>query len=150
MSNAVEHVFKLQTGWDGGRNDTGEISCENLKTTISIPKEMDGPGIGTNPDELLLSAAAGCYLISLAAMLERSDIKAKLVLQSDGIVQVENNIFTYKKIVHHIEILLQHDANESHVRLANRLALKAEENCMISRALRGNVEVQVDCSIKSL
>lgn len=149
MSNAVEHVFKLQTGWEGGRNDTGEISCGNLKTTISIPKEMDGPGIGTNPDELLLSAAAGCYMISLAAMLERSGIKAKLVLQSDGIVQVENNIFTYKKIVHHIEILL-HDANESHVRLANRLALKAEENCMISRALRGNVEVLVDCSIKSL
>ncbi|MEK9199285.1 SACOL1771 family peroxiredoxin [Ureibacillus sp. 179-F W5.1 NHS] len=149
MSNAVEHVFKLQTGWDGGRNDTGEIACENLKTTISIPKEMDGPGIGTNPDELLLSAAAGCYMISLAAMLERSDIKARLSLQSDGVVQVENNIFTYKRIIHHIEIFL-HEANESNVRLANRLAMKAEENCMISRALRGNVEVQVDCSIKSL
>ncbi|RNC98108.1 SACOL1771 family peroxiredoxin [Lysinibacillus halotolerans] len=149
MSNAVEHVFKLQTGWDGGRNDTGEIACENLKTTISIPKEMDGPGIGTNPDELLLSAAAGCYMISLAAILERSDIKARLSLQSDGVVQVENNIFTYKRIIHHIEIFL-HEANESNVRLANRLAMKAEENCMISRALRGNVEVQVDCSIKSL
>lgn len=149
MSNAVEHVFKLLTGWDGGRNDTGEIACENLKTTISIPKEMDGPGIGTNPDELLLSAAAGCYIISLAAMLERSDIKARLSLQSDGVVQVENNIFTYKKIIHHIEIFLQ-DASDSNIRLANRLALKAEENCMISRALRGNVEVQVDCSIKSM
>ena len=35
---------------------------------------MDGPGIGTNPDEMLLGAAATCYIITLAAMLERSGI----------------------------------------------------------------------------
>ncbi len=36
---------------------------------------MDGPGVGTNPDEMLLGAAATCYIITLAAMLERSNIK---------------------------------------------------------------------------
>ncbi|QCR33420.1 SACOL1771 family peroxiredoxin [Lysinibacillus sp. SGAir0095] len=146
MSNKVEHIFKLQTSWDGGRNDSSEIHCENLKSTISIPREMDGPGIGTNPDELLLSAAASCYIISLAAMLERSNVKARLVLQSDGIVQVENNIFTYKQIIHHIEIFLQ-DGSDSNKRIARRLALKAEETCMISKALKGNVEITVDCKI---
>ncbi|MCM3388121.1 SACOL1771 family peroxiredoxin [Ureibacillus chungkukjangi] len=146
MANKVEHIFKLQTSWDGGRNDTGEIHCEKLQTTMSIPKEMGGPGIGTNPDELLLSAAASCYIISLAAMLERSNVKARLVLQSDGIVQVENNIFTYKQIIHHIEVFL-HEKNESHMRIARRLALKAEETCMISKALRGNVDIAVDCKI---
>ena len=146
MANKVEHVFKLQTSWNGGRNDTGEIHCEKLQTTMSIPVEMGGPGIGTNPDELLLSAAASCYIISLAAMLERSDVKARLVLQSDGIVQVENNIFTYKKIIHHIEIFLKENS-DSHKRIANRLALKAEETCMISKALRGNVEITVNCKI---
>lgn len=146
MSNSVEHIFKLQTSWDGGRNDTGEIRCENLKTTVSIPKEMDGPGIGTNPDELLLSAAATCYIISLAAMMERSNVKASLTLQSDGVVQVENNIFTYKQIIHHIEIFLE-EASESNKRIAERLALKAEDSCMISKALRGNVEITVDCKI---
>ncbi|MFC7687921.1 SACOL1771 family peroxiredoxin [Ureibacillus sp. GCM10028918] len=146
MSNKIEHIFKLQTSWDGGRNDTGEIYSGNLKTTISIPREMNGPGIGTNPDELLLSAAASCYIISLAAMLERSDVKARLYLQSDAIVQVENNIFTYKQIIHHIEIVLQEPC-DSKKRIAKRLAVKAEESCMISKALRGNVEIIVDCKI---
>lgn len=146
MSNRVEHIFKLQTTWDGGRNDASEIHCENLSTTVSIPREMGGPGIGTNPDELLLSAAATCYIISLAAMLERSNVKARLLLQSDGIVHVENNIFTYKQIIHHIEIYLQ-EASESNKRIAERLALKAEQSCMISKALRGNVEITVDCKI---
>ncbi|HWK24656.1 MAG TPA: SACOL1771 family peroxiredoxin [Ureibacillus sp.] len=146
MANSVEHIFKLQTSWDGGRNDTGEIHCEKLKTTMSIPSEMGGPGIGTNPDELLLSAAASCYIISLAAMLERSNVKSRLSLQSEGIVQVENNVFTYKKIIHHIEITLQ-EVSDSNKRIAERLALKAEESCMISRALRGNVVVTVDCTI---
>ncbi|MDN4492948.1 SACOL1771 family peroxiredoxin [Ureibacillus aquaedulcis] len=146
MSNKVEHIFKLQTSWAGGRNDTGQIHCGNLETTMSIPREMNGPGIGTNPDELLLSAAASCYIISLAAMLERSNVVARLSLQSDGIVEVENNIFTYKQIIHHIEILLE-EPSESNKRIAKRLAIKAEESCMISKALRGNVEVIVDCKI---
>lgn len=146
MSNKVEHIFKLQTSWSGGRNDTGEIHCENLKTTISIPREMSGPGVGTNPDELLLSAAASCYIISLAAMLERSNVNARLSLQSDGIVQVENNIFTYKQIIHHVDIFLQ-ELSDSNKRIAKRLAIKAEESCMISKALRGNVEIIVDCKI---
>jgi peroxiredoxin-like protein len=34
-------------------------------TKISIPKEMNGPGIGTNPDEMLLGAASTCYIIYL-------------------------------------------------------------------------------------
>ena len=147
MDKCIEHIFKYQTHWNGGRNAHGEIVCGNLNTLISIPKEMDGPGIGTNPDELLLSAAASCFIISLAAMLERSNIKAQLSLQSEGIVHVENNIFTYKAIKHFVEIYLE-EYTESHIRIANRLTKKAEESCMITRALKGNVEVSATCVVK--
>lgn len=33
---------------------------------------LGGQGEGTNPDELLVSAASSCYIISLAATLEKS------------------------------------------------------------------------------
>ena len=63
---------------------------------------MDGPGIGTNPDEMLLGAAATCYIITLAAMLERSGIKKEaLHMNSEAIVDVTKGIFTYQKIIHH-------------------------------------------------
>ncbi len=52
----ARHHFHLKASWDGGRNGQGTIEAGNLKQTISIPKEMDGPGVGTNPDEMLIGA----------------------------------------------------------------------------------------------
>lgn len=71
----ADHHFYLKANWPGNRNDVGTIESGNLITSISIPKEMDGPGEGTNPDEMLLGAAATCYIITLAAMMERSGLE---------------------------------------------------------------------------
>lgn len=73
----AEHHFHLKANWPGLRNDIGTIESGNLKTQISIPQEMDGPGVGTNPDEMLLGAAATCFIITLAAMMERSNLNKK-------------------------------------------------------------------------
>ncbi|WP_107943164.1 OsmC family protein [Metasolibacillus sp. FSL H7-0170] len=142
----MHHTFLLQTRWDGGRNAVGTLQAERLSTQISIPPEMDGPGIGTNPDEMLLGAAATCYIISLAAMLERTGIEANLNMQSEGIVDVTNGVFTYKQIIHNLTIQLA-DSTEKNKVMAERLALKAESTCMISKAIRGNVEVLVQLTI---
>ena len=142
------HTFTLNIDWPGGRNAVGDLTAERLQTKISIPPEMDGPGIGTNPDEMLLGAAATCYLSTLAAMLERSQVEAKLALRSEGLVDVTNGIFTYKAIYHYVEITLEQAEDVRANRLAERYAYKAEETCMISKALRGNVEIHVDLTMK--
>ena len=142
------HHFKLHAHWPGGRNDSGIIESGNLHTKISIPKEMDGPGIGTNPDEMLLGAAATCYIITLAAMLERGSIdKESLTMESEAIVDVTNGVFTYKKIIHKPKLLLTERADEKALEKARRLCEKAESSCMISRAIKGNVEVELDAHI---
>ncbi|GKU81092.1 OsmC family protein [Niallia sp. NCCP-28] len=139
------HHFYLQADWKGLRNDVGTISCGNLQTEISIPQAMDGPGVGTNPDEMLLGAAATCFIITLAAMMERSKLeKISLTLQSEGIVDVTNGVFTYKKIIHRPKIVLPKHATEQERTLASRLANKAEASCMITRALKGNVEIALE------
>lgn len=144
----AEHHFHLKAHWPGLRNGTGEISSGNLQTAISIPPEMDGPGVGTNPDEMLLGAAATCYIITLAAMMERSDItKEDLTMESIGVVDVTNGVFTYKKIMHKPVITLPSTADEKTIRLVERLAKKAETSCMISRALQGNVEIELETAI---
>lgn len=139
----MKHPFHLKAVWNGGRNSEGHIDAGGLKSVISIPQEMGGPGTGTNPDEMLLGAAATCYVITLAAMLERSDITPyELTLESEATVDVTNNIFTYERIVHRPRIVLQADATESDEVKAERLAHKAEESCMISRAVAGNVSIE--------
>ncbi|MCJ8006049.1 OsmC family protein [Lederbergia wuyishanensis] len=140
------HSFLLKADWPGGRNSIGTIDAGNLKTEISIPPEMDGPGVGTNPDEMLLGAAATCYIITLAAMLERATISvSKLSMDSEGIVEIEKGVITYKTIIHRPTVILE---EKVHVELAQKLAEKAEKSCMISRALKGNVEIKLEADIK--
>ncbi|WP_077330364.1 OsmC family protein [Virgibacillus siamensis] len=144
----AEHQFDLKADWPGGRNSTGYIEAGNLQTKISIPPEMDGPGVGTNPDEMLLGAAATCYLITLAAMIERARLPLKeMSLDSAGIVDVTDGVITYKRIIHKPHVALQDDAERKHYRMLEKLVDKAEESCMISRALKGNVSVEVEADI---
>ncbi|TYR74004.1 OsmC family protein [Rossellomorea vietnamensis] len=144
----TEHIFHLKANWPGLRNDIGDIETKNMKTAISIPKEMDGPGIGTNPDEMLLGAAATCFIITLAAMMERSRLdKSDLTLESEGIVDVTKGIITYQKIIHKPLITLKKEASDKDITLARKLAEKAESSCMITRALKGNVEVELQAEV---
>ncbi len=144
----AEHSFHLKANWPGLRNDVGTIEMLKLKSEVSIPTEMDGPGVGTNPDEMLLGAAATCYIITLAAMLERSGVeKDSLTMESVGVVDYTNGIVTYKRIIHKPKIILAAGMTEKRA-IVERLVIKAETSCMISRALQGNVEVTVEASIK--
>jgi peroxiredoxin-like protein len=145
----AEHLFSLKANWPGLRNGVGEIETGHLKTKVSIPPEMNGPGVGTNPDEMLLGAAATCYIITLAAMMERSHLeKEQLTMESEGIVDVTNGVITYKKIIHRPYIVLKTNATDKDYQLAQRLAKKAETSCMISRAVQGNVEIELQATVE--
>lgn len=144
----AEHIFTLTASWPGGRNSVGEIASGQLQTKVSIPPEMDGPGVGTNPDEMLLGAAATCYIITLAAMLERANLEtSKLTMTSEGLVDVTNGVFTYVKITHKPKIVIPSTYTEKQERQIVRLAEKAEKTCMISKAIRGNVELALEITI---
>ena len=69
------HHFHLTAEWPGGRNDIGIIQSGNLQTQISIPTEMEGPGIGTNPDEMLLGAASDLLYHYLCCHVRASPYK---------------------------------------------------------------------------
>ncbi|WP_430790077.1 OsmC family protein [Virgibacillus flavescens] len=145
----AEHLFELKASWPGGRNSEGYIEAGNLKTKISIPPEMDGPGVGTNPDEMLLGAAATCYLITLAAMIERADLPLnEMSLMSNGFVDVTGGVITYKKIIHKPFVRLMDHATPEDCSKLEKLVDKAEKSCMISRALKGNVEIELEPHIK--
>jgi peroxiredoxin-like protein len=145
------HHFHLTANWPGGRNHVGTIETKRLQTKISIPPEMDGPGIGTNPDEMLLGAAATCYIITLAAMLERSQIQPeKLELQSEGIVDVTNGVFTYKEIIHRPYVQIAENFSDDQLNKVHILVHKAEKNCMISQALAGNVILTLEANVQRI
>ncbi|WLV24260.1 OsmC family protein [Aciduricibacillus chroicocephali] len=145
----AEHHFHLKAEWPGGRNSEGFISVGNLQTKVSIPPEMNGPGIGTNPDEMLLGAAATCYIITLAAMIERANLPLeRMSMESEAIVEEERGVLTYRKITHKPYVALKAEASDKDRSLLKRLTEKAETSCMISRAIQGNVEIGLEATLE--
>ncbi|HEY9576567.1 MAG TPA: hypothetical protein VIR64_02730, partial [Pseudobacillus sp.] len=81
---------------------------------------------------------------------ERSRLeKESLTMESKGIVEVTGGIITYKTIIHRPNIILKSNASDKDISLAQKLAEKAERSCMISRAIKGNVDIQLEASIQA-
>ena len=57
----VKHDFKVQTKWRGGREEVGTVNGDIISEQISIPAPLGGNGVGTNPDELLVSCIVLLY-----------------------------------------------------------------------------------------
>ncbi len=98
---------------------------------------------------MLLGAAATCYIITLAAMIERAQLPLKVIsLKSEGVVDFNYGVSTYKKIIHKPYLSLYDTANNSDYQKLSELVEKADASCMISRALKGNVAVELQPIIK--
>ncbi|MGD8190895.1 OsmC family protein [Brevibacillus ginsengisoli] len=142
------HLFHMEAEWQGGRLSTGAIKGEGLQASISVPAELGGPGQGTNPEELLISSAMTCYTITLAAILEKRKIPFQsLTVRSEGKLTVEEGNLGFREIIHRPIIRLMEQSEEIRQN-ANHAAHRAEQVCMISKAIRGNVEIKVEPTIE--
>lgn len=144
----VKHDFKVQTQWQGGREEVGTVSGDVISEQISIPSQLGGNGTGTNPDEMLVSAASSCYIISLAATLERAKFtNIQLIIDSVGTAIFENGKFKMQKITHYPKIDVNNDEKESLSKRLPKLLSIADKNCMISNSIRNNVDIDIQSSI---
>jgi peroxiredoxin-like protein len=141
-----EHQFTLIAAWSGGLHGNGKIQSGNLASSISVPAPLGGPGVGTNPEEMLLGAASTCYLITLSAMLERQGI-VQLELASEIFVSSKPSM-KVNKIIHRPIISVASYTPPEQLDKISKSAFRAEQSCMISKAMRGNVEVVVKPEIR--
>ncbi|QCT75186.1 OsmC family protein [Macrococcoides canis] len=137
----MKHTFNCTAKFKGGYNGVGTIENRNLKTEISIPKEMNGPDIGTNPDEMLLSAAVTCFTITLSSMFEHNHIPLEIdYVDAQATINNENQVLTYESIFYNVYLI---GSAQIDVKRIVRYVNKSEESCMITRALKGNVTVSI-------
>ncbi len=138
------HHYPLNGTWSGARKGTGTIYVSHTSIDISVPASHGGVDVGTNPEELLLAAAASCYMITLSILLRNRDIPfVRIDLESEGVVENDGGL-RYDRIIHRPTIVLEQAVDET---LLYQLAQHAEHTCMVSSALRGNVAVSVEPKI---
>ena len=128
--------------WNGsGKEGNGKLSSQSgvLKDTQYSFNSRFGDGIGTNPEELLAAAHAGCFTMKLSFVLGEAGFTPEQ-LETTSHVNLENGVIT-----------------ESHLTVKGKVpgiskekfdecVKNAEENCPVSKALNmkisseGNLE----------
>ncbi|MDX5479570.1 MAG: organic hydroperoxide resistance protein [Cyclobacteriaceae bacterium] len=122
----------------GGRNGKVKTSDGILDLEVRLPKSMGGNTTGyTNPEQLFAAGYAACFdnALNYIAKQERLPISSKVtahvaLINGDGGFDLAVN--------------LEVEINGVEPEVANRLLEMAHKGCPYSRALRGNVEVNIN------
>lgn len=134
--------------WSGGPHGSGAVKAEHLTAGLAVPSALGGTGAGTNPEELILAAAASCYLITFAALVERQSLPVvRSEVRSEGVFELEGRLQLIR-IVHHVLIRLAPNADAAQLRAVTSTAHRVESICMVARALRQNVPIEVRVEVQ--
>ena len=140
------HEYPVNVQWNGGRGGSGKVAAERsgVGSTLAVGSEFGGTGEGTNPEELLTKAVAGCYAMTFGIIAENRKLPV-VGIDVDAVGEVEENgpQFTYKKVTVRPKITLAADATDEQVKLAEDMAHKADMYCIITNSIRGKVEIEV-------
>lgn len=130
------HQFESRTTWTGALDGQGQLITSSTELMFSAPAALGGKGVGTNPEELLLGAAATCFLITLSAVLNRMQVPQQVLrVRSELEVSTEGGL-TVRTLTHYPNV----DAESPKVAKALEIA---ELNCLVAKAMKGNVVVRV-------
>lgn len=148
MSN--NHEYPVVVNWTGGRDGSGSVKAERsgAENILSVPPEFQGPGQGTNPEELLTSAIAACYSITFGIIAANRKLPVlSLETKAVGNVEQAGMQFTYKHVTIQPRIVLQSDATDEHMKMAEDMAHKADSYCIVTNAVKGQVSISVEPTV---
>ena len=133
--------------WRGGLKDgKGEISTESgvLKDTqYSFGTRFEN-GIGTNPEELVGAAHAGCFSMALSAQLGNANLTAESI-NTKATVTLEKKEDGFRITSVHLDVEAAiPNATEEQFRAA---AEEAKKNCPISKLF--NTEITMDARLRT-
>lgn len=128
--------------WKGTLQEgTGEISTQStvLNETQYSFKTRFADGIGTNPEELLAAAHAGCFSMALSATLAQHNITAGDIYTT-AIVDVDMQTLSITNVHLELKAAIIDGVDEQ---AFTQMAEGAKTHCIISKALSVPVTLTV-------
>ena len=121
----------------GGRGGRAVSSDGILDVSLTAPKELGGPGTGTNPEQSFAAGYSACFNGALALVAKRAGVDAS------GAEVTANIGFGPEGDSYGITADLEVRIPGVELGQAQELAEAAHHVCPYSRATRGNVPVTV-------
>lgn len=118
--------------WAGSlREGQGHLSAPGgvlRQTAYSFKTRFEEGVVGTNPEELLAAAHAGCFTMAVSAILGQQNITAT-TLDTEAVLTMENLTVTG------IHLSIRGVVPGITAEQFNQVVKAAEQNCVISKAL---------------
>jgi lipoyl-dependent peroxiredoxin len=138
---------KASAVWKGGLKDgKGAISTQSgvLKDTqYSFGTRFEN-GIGTNPEELIAAAHAGCFTMALSAQLTNANLIPESI-DTNAAVTFERT--DTGPTITRIKLTTVAKVPGADVAVFDKAAQEAKANCPISRLFKGNTEITLDAKL---
>jgi osmotically inducible protein OsmC len=133
--------------WSGGIKDgKGAISTESGALTnqpYGFNTRFEGVK-GTNPEELIGAAHAGCFTMALSMILGEAKLTAtKLETTAQVTIEQKNGGFEISAI----HLTLKGNVPGANQTLFKELANKAKHNCPVSKLVNGNTNVTLEAML---
>jgi osmotically inducible protein OsmC len=132
-------IRKAKAVWRGtGRDGDGDLSTDSGvldQTPYSYRTRFENEK-GTNPEELIAAAHAGCFTMALAFQLQTAGYTpTELTTEAAVSLEPEGQGFTIKRSA----LTLRASVPTLDEATFRRLAEAAEKNCPVSRVLRAEI-----------
>ena len=141
-------VRKASAKWEGTlKEGKGNIALGSgaFEGQFSFSTRFE-EGTGTNPEELIGGAQAGCYSMQLNVMLERNGTPADYV---DTTAKVHLNRNDEGPVVDKIEIITEASVPGMDDETFQKFAADAKAACLISKLLSGSTaEITLEATLK--
>ncbi|WP_038058416.1 OsmC family protein [Thermus amyloliquefaciens] len=139
-------VRKANAIWEGGlRNGQGwmKLQSQAFEGPYSYPSRFE-EGPGTNPEELIAAAHAGCFSMALAASLERAGFPPKRIATE---ARVHLEMVEGKATLTRIDLIAEAEVPGITPEKFKEIAQAAKEGCPVSRALAGVGEITLEARL---
>ena len=126
--------------WNGTvKEGKGDLTTQSgvLDTTQYSFKARFEEGTGTNPEELIAAAHAGCFSMQLSANLTEKDFEPEQ-LETKCEITLEDGTVTKSHLI------LKANVSGISQEEFDQLARDAKENCPISKLLKADISLSTD------
>lgn len=135
---------KATAQWNGtGQDGKGTLSAPGgvlSSTPYTFGARFNQEAPGTNPEELLAAAHAGCFTMAVAFALQQQGFVAR-DLHTDAVVVLDKTATGMS--VTGVRLTLSGSAEGVSAEAFRQVAEAAKANCIISRALSVPVELEI-------
>jgi osmotically inducible protein OsmC len=136
----MKFTRKASAAWKGsGKEGNGNLTTgSNVldKTPYSFHTRFEDGEKGTNPEELIGAAHAGCFAMQLSFLLNEADFTATSI-------DVAANVTFEDGVITKIGLNLEGDVPNIDAEQFQQIAQNAKEVCPISKLLNTEIELKV-------